>query len=59
MLFAIGAGDQVEAVDDASDYPGRAATTLTGFEPNVEADPATTPDLVVLEQRQRTRSPGR
>ncbi|MGH9185819.1 MAG: ABC transporter substrate-binding protein, partial [Acidimicrobiales bacterium] len=38
MLFAIGAGDQVTAVDEFSDYPPEAPTTdLSGFEPNVEA----------------------
>ncbi len=38
MLFAVGAGDQVEAVDDQSDFPADAPTTdLSGFEPNIEA----------------------
>ena len=37
-LFAIGAGTQVIAVDDQSDYPKSAPkTTLSGFTPNVEA----------------------
>ena len=37
-LFAIGAGRQVIAVDDQSDYPKTAPkTTLSGFTPNVEA----------------------
>ena len=37
-LFAIGAGRQVLAVDDQSDYPKNAPkTTLSGFTPNVEA----------------------
>ena len=37
-LFAIGAGDQVLAVDDQSNYPAEAPVTdLSGFEPNVEA----------------------
>ena len=37
-LFAIGAGPQVVAVDDQSDYPKSAPkTTLSGFTPNVEA----------------------
>jgi iron complex transport system substrate-binding protein len=49
MLFAIGAGGQVTAVDDNSDYPRRAPTTsLSGYEPNVEAVAARDPDLVVL-----------
>jgi iron complex transport system substrate-binding protein len=49
MLFAIGAGDQVEAVDDQSNYPADApATDLSGFEPNVEAIASYEPDLVVF-----------
>ena len=37
-LFAIGAGAQVVAVDDQSDYPQSAPKTkLSGFTPNVEA----------------------
>ncbi|MGH3134715.1 MAG: ABC transporter substrate-binding protein, partial [Gaiellaceae bacterium] len=37
-LFAIGAGPQVVAVDDQSDYPKSAPrTALSGFTPNVEA----------------------
>lgn len=48
MLFAIGAGDQVAAVDDQSDYPPEApATELSGFEPNIEAVAGYEPDLVV------------
>jgi iron complex transport system substrate-binding protein len=48
-LFAIGAGDQVVAVDDQSDYPADAPTTdLSGFEPNVEAIVEYEPDLVVI-----------
>lgn len=50
MLFAIGAGDQVVAVDDQSNYPQEAAaksTDLSGFEPNVEAIASYEPDLVV------------
>ena len=47
-LFAIGAGQQVVAVDDQSDYPKNAPkTTLSGFTPNVEAIAAYRPDLVV------------
>lgn len=49
MLFAIGAGDQVVAVDDNSNYPPEAPVTeLSGFEPNVEAVAEFGPDLVVL-----------
>lgn len=48
-LFAIGAGKQVIAVDDQSDYPKRAPrTTLSGYTPNVEAIAGYQPDLVVL-----------
>ena len=49
MLFAIGAGDQVVAVDSLSTYPAEAPVTELGaFEPNVEAIAAYEPDLVVL-----------
>jgi ABC-type Fe3+-hydroxamate transport system substrate-binding protein len=49
MLFAIGAGDQVEAVDDTSNYPEEAPTTdLSSFTPNAEAIAGYSPDLVVL-----------
>jgi iron complex transport system substrate-binding protein len=48
-LFAIGAGDQVIAADDQSDYPKSAPkTTLSGFTPNVEAVAAYKPDLVII-----------
>jgi iron complex transport system substrate-binding protein len=48
MLFAIGAGDQVVAVDDQSDYPEDVPTTdLSSYEPNVEAIASYDPDLVV------------
>jgi iron complex transport system substrate-binding protein len=48
-LFAIGAGSQVAAVDDQSDYPKNAPrTALSGFTPNVEAIAAYRPDLVVI-----------
>jgi iron complex transport system substrate-binding protein len=48
MLFAIGADDQVIAVDDQSTHPSDAPTTdLSGFEPNVEAIASYEPDLVV------------
>jgi iron complex transport system substrate-binding protein len=48
MLFAIGADEQVVAVDDQSNYPDEAPVTdLSGFEPNVEAIASYEPDLVV------------
>jgi iron complex transport system substrate-binding protein len=48
-LFAIGAGKQVIAVDDQSDYPKRAPrTSLSGYTPNVEAIAGYRPDLVLL-----------
>jgi iron complex transport system substrate-binding protein len=48
-LFAIGAGKQVVAVDDESDYPKQAPRTkLSGFTPNVEAIAGYHPDLVVV-----------
>jgi iron complex transport system substrate-binding protein len=49
ILFAIGAGDQVVAVDEFSDFPPEAPTTdLSGFTPNVEAIASYVPDLVIL-----------
>jgi len=49
ILFAIGAGDQVVAVDETSDYPEGAPTTdLSGYEPNIEAIAGYEPDLVVV-----------
>jgi iron complex transport system substrate-binding protein len=49
MLFAIGAGPQVLAVDDQSTYPADAPKTdLSGFQPNVEAIAKYAPDLVVV-----------
>jgi cobalamin transport system substrate-binding protein len=49
VLFAIGAGKQVIAVDDQSSFPATAPKTkLSGFKPNVEAVIGYRPDLVVL-----------
>lgn len=49
MLFAIGAGDQVVAVDDQSNFPDDAPMTdLSGFTPNIEAILAYQPDLVLI-----------
>lgn len=48
-LFALGAGDQVIAVDEESDYPaGVPRTDLSSYQPNVEAIVGYEPDLVVL-----------
>ncbi|MFN3257476.1 MAG: ABC transporter substrate-binding protein [Ilumatobacter sp.] len=51
MLFAIGAGDLLVAVDEFSNYPAEALelpNELSGFEPNVEAIAGFEPDLVVI-----------
>lgn len=49
MLFAIGAGTQVIAVDDQSTYPADAPISdLSGFTPNIEAIVAKQPDLVIV-----------
>ena len=54
-LFAIGAGPQVVAVDDQSDYPKSAPhTNLSGYTPNVEAISAYKPDLVVIDSIRAT-----
>jgi cobalamin transport system substrate-binding protein len=49
VLFAIGAGKQVIAVDDQSNYPSNAPhTKLSGYTPNAEAIASYHPDLVVI-----------
>jgi cobalamin transport system substrate-binding protein len=49
MLYAIGAGSQVKAVDVNSDYPASAPITkLSGFQPNAEAIAGYKPDLVII-----------
>jgi len=49
MLYAIGAGKQVKAVDSYSDYPASAPITkLSAFQPNAEAIAAYKPDLVII-----------
>ena len=49
MLFAVGAGDQVIAVDNYSNFPAEAAELekVDSFEPNVEAIAGLEPDLVI------------
>jgi iron complex transport system substrate-binding protein len=48
-LFAIGAGKQVIAVDQDSNYPKRAPrTSLSGYTPNAEAIADYHPDLVLI-----------
>lgn len=49
MLFEMGAGPQVVAVDDQSNYPPEAPMTdLSGFTPNLEAILSFEPDLVIV-----------
>ncbi len=49
MLYAIGAGRQIKAVDEFSNYPpGAPRTKLDGLEPNIEAIASYKPDLVVV-----------
>jgi iron complex transport system substrate-binding protein len=51
MLYAMGAGSQVKAVDKFSDYPaGTPMTSLDGNSPNVEAIASYRPDLAVISQ---------
>lgn len=53
-LFAIGAGKQVVAVDQDSNYPARAPrTSLSGYSPNVEAISNYHPDLVLISYNPR------
>jgi iron complex transport system substrate-binding protein len=51
MMFAIGAGDQLVAVDQFSDFPAEAQALpneLSAFDNNVEAIAAYEPDLVLI-----------
>jgi iron complex transport system substrate-binding protein len=53
ILWSIGAGSQVVAVDDQSDYPpGVPTTKLSSYKPNAEAIAGYNPDLVVLSNDQ-------
>ena len=57
MLFAIGAGPQVKAVDRDSDYPPNVPrSTLNSLELNVEAVAAYQPDLVVAAGLSKAQS---
>ena len=52
MMFAIGAGDQLVAVDTYSNFPAETAelpNELAAFEPNVEAIAEFEPDLVLVD----------
>jgi iron complex transport system substrate-binding protein len=50
-LYAVGAGPQVVAVDDDSDYPATAPVTkLSGLTPNLEAIAKYNPALVIASQ---------
>jgi iron complex transport system substrate-binding protein len=50
-LYAVGAGSQVVAVDDDSDYPATAPVTkLSGLTPNLEAIAKYNPALVIASQ---------
>lgn len=52
MLFALGAGEQVLAVDDYSNYPPEAADKMIGidaYQPSVEAVAGLEPDLVIVQ----------
>jgi iron complex transport system substrate-binding protein len=49
ILYAVGAGSQILAVDNLSNYPaGTPISEISAFEPNVEAILAKKPDLVLL-----------
>ncbi|MBT4983704.1 MAG: ABC transporter substrate-binding protein [Ilumatobacter sp.] len=51
IMFAIGAGDQLVAVDQFSNFPAEALdlpNELSGFEPNIEEIAAFEPDLVLI-----------
>ena len=49
IFYAVGAGSQILAVDNLSNYPANAPMSeISAFEPNVEAILAKKPDLVLL-----------
>jgi iron complex transport system substrate-binding protein len=50
-LYAVGAGKQVVAVDETSDYPANAPrTSLNALSPNIEAIARYNPSLVIAEE---------
>jgi iron complex transport system substrate-binding protein len=50
-LYAVGAGKQVVAVDETSDYPANAPkTSLNALSPNIEAIAKYNPGLVIAEE---------
>ena len=52
MLYAVGAGDQVLAVDDFSNFPAETADKMpgvSGYDPNVEAIIGLGPDLILTD----------
>jgi iron complex transport system substrate-binding protein len=50
IFYAIGAGSQILAVDNLSNYPANAPTSeISAFEPSVEAILAKKPDLVLID----------
>ncbi len=50
VLFGVGAGDALVAVDENTDYPPDAAalTKISGFQPSIEGIAGLEPDLVVI-----------
>ncbi len=55
MLYAIGAGSQVKAVGQYSDYPARAPLTrLSEANPSIEAIAVRRPDLVLIDSEAAT-----
>lgn len=52
-VYAVGAGDQVKAVDKLSDYPAEVKKSdLDAFTPNIEAIAGMSPDLVLVSNDQ-------
>jgi iron complex transport system substrate-binding protein len=51
VLFEVGAGEQIVAADENTDYPPEAESIpkLSGFDPSVEAIVETDPDVVLIQ----------